>query len=73
MIHRERHARRVEGLLERFPIAGIVGARQVGKTTLALGIAGRWEGTTRFLDLENPLDLAQLEDPMLASGSAPSL
>lgn len=65
MIHRERHADRVEGLLERFPVVGIIGARQVGKTTLAQGIAGRWRGPTRLFDLENPLDLAQLADPML--------
>ncbi len=65
MIHRERHAGRVEGLLQRFPVVGIIGPRQVGKTTLAQGIAARWEGPTRFFDLENPLDLAQLADPML--------
>lgn len=73
MIHRERHAARIEQLLDRFPVVGIVGARQVGKTTLASRISGRWQGATTFFDLENPLDLAQLEDPMLALRSLTGL
>jgi predicted AAA+ superfamily ATPase len=66
VIHRRRHLDRVSGLLERFPVVGIVGARQVGKTTLARQLA---EGDSRpvtFFDLEDPGDLARLADPMLA-------
>jgi uncharacterized protein len=52
-----------------------LGPRQVGKTTLAqMYIEQYFPGQeTRFFDLENPLDLAQLENPMLAlsSTSAP--
>lgn len=66
MIARERHADRVQDLLLRFPVVGIIGARQVGKTTLAQRIADRFEALARRFDLENPLDLAQLADPMLA-------
>ena len=42
----------------------ILGARQVGKTTLALDLLGERRGE-RF-DLEDPADLARLEDPMTA-------
>ena len=58
--------RRVRGLLVRNPIVGIVGARQVGKTTLAELVARGFEGDTAFFDLESPEDLARLSDPMLA-------
>ena len=34
-ITRPRHSSRLEGLLERHPVMEILGARQVGKTTLA--------------------------------------
>jgi len=50
--------------LRDFPVAAILGARQVGKTTLALDLLQRRRGK-RF-DLEDPADLARLEDPMAA-------
>ena len=66
MIHRRRHLDRVSSLLERFPVVGVIGARQVGKTTLARQLARQQSDTTTFLDLEDPGDLARLADPMLA-------
>lgn len=66
MIHRHRHLDRVSGLLERFPVVGLIGARQVGKTTLARQISEKQPGKVAFFDLENPGDLARLADPMLA-------
>lgn len=57
---------RLVGLLGRFPVVGIVGPRQVGKTTLARAIAKQSEGPTTLFDLENPGDVARLTDPMLA-------
>src|ERR1700719_4690574 len=39
MIDREFHARQITCLLKRFPVVAILGARQVGKTTLAASIA----------------------------------
>lgn len=54
------------GLLRRHPVVGIVGARQVGKSTLARQIARRSGRSTTFFDLENPEDQARLADPMLA-------
>jgi predicted AAA+ superfamily ATPase len=66
VIDRALHASRVIALLKRFPVVAILGARQVGKTTLASLIAPAIsERSTRF-DLENPADLARLSDPMLA-------
>ena len=66
MIERKSHITAVTDLLKRFPVVTILGARQVGKTTLAADVArARTAKTTRF-DLENPTDLARLSDPMLA-------
>lgn len=65
MIDRGFHARQVTRLLQRFPVVAILGARQVGKTTLANSIVSSTEDSVRF-DLENPADLARLADPMLA-------
>lgn len=43
LIERERHREKLEGLLERHPVVGILGARQVGKTTLARQLAARFD------------------------------
>lgn len=62
----------VEGHLSLFPAVGLLGPRQVGKTTLARAIAeapaedsdggpGR-SGGGLYLDLENPADLARLTE-----------
>jgi predicted AAA+ superfamily ATPase len=50
--------------LRDFPVVAILGARQVGKTTLALDLLEERKGQ-RF-DLEDPIDLARLDDPMTA-------
>lgn len=47
------------------PICAILGARQVGKTTLARQFATEYPGKVEFFDLENPIHLASLETPML--------
>src|SRR5437667_12577441 len=65
MIQRESELRTVQTLLRRHPVVAIVGARQVGKTTLARQVAAA-SGAVTFFDLENPEDLARLSDPMLA-------
>ena len=53
-------------LVRRHPVVGIIGARQVGKTTLARQLATRMAESVFYYDLENPEDLAKLSDPMLA-------
>jgi len=65
MIERDLHARQITGLLKRFPVVAILGARQVGKTTLAASIAPTVSNRISRFDLENPSDLARLADPML--------
>ena len=53
----------VRSALARQAAVGIIGPRQVGKTTLALKIA---EGRPSvYLDLESPQDRAQLQEPEL--------
>jgi len=48
-------------LLSVFPVTAILGPRQCGKTTLARTLAA-----AAYFDLENPRDLARLEQPQLA-------
>ena len=55
---------RLRLLLREFPVVALLGARQVGKTTLARQLAATRARTTWF-DLENPADLARLDDPGL--------
>ena len=47
-------------LLAAFPVTAILGARQVGKSTLAASL-----GAPHYFDLENPRDLARLAEPQL--------
>ncbi len=66
MLIRERHLERLPGLLRRHPVVTILGARQIGKTTLARQLLERVEGPATVFDLEDPLDLARLDEPQLA-------
>ena len=52
-------------LLEYFPVVGILGARQVGKTTLVKEIAGKLDLNTIYIDLESTSDLVKLTEPEL--------
>lgn len=54
------------------PICAILGARQVGKTTLAHQFASTYQGSVEFFDLENPIHLASLENPMLTLSKFPN-
>jgi hypothetical protein len=65
-IARRLHLERVELLLRQSPVVALLGARQIGKTTLARELAGRRKGSVRFFDLEDARDVAELETPMLA-------
>ena len=51
--------------LEYFPVLGITGPRQVGKTTLSREIAKVIEKETIYIDLENPDDISKLSEPTL--------
>lgn len=65
-MQRKSYLKEIHTLLSIHPICAILGPRQVGKTTLAnMYIEQYFKDNTRFFDLENPLHLAQLENPML--------
>lgn len=49
--------------LGRSPVVGLIGPRQVGKTTLAYALAEGQSPPPVFLDLERPADRARLADP----------
>jgi hypothetical protein len=65
-IERAAHLDLLERLLRERPVVALLGARQVGKTTLSRAVARRWRGPTTHFDLEDPRDLRQLEEPTLA-------
>ena len=65
MIERRQETDTLHGLLKRHPVVGIIGARQVGKTTLARFFLKESQQKSSYFDLENPEDIARLADPML--------
>ncbi len=66
VIEREEHLQRLRSLTRQFPVVGILGARQVGKTTLARQLVESHRGPVTYFDLESAEDLARIADPMLA-------
>lgn len=64
MINRETQSE-IVSLMRRFPAVGILGPRQIGKTTLALQIAKTLNPKPIYLDLESISDLAKLTEPQL--------
>lgn len=66
MFARHNEVNLVLDALTTYPAVGIIGARQVGKTTLAGMVSRKWSGPVHHFDLENSEDLARLFDPMLA-------
>ena len=48
-----------------FPVVGLIGARQVGKTTLARALVRGERQPVTLFDLEDPTDEAKLADPKL--------
>ena len=65
MIDRRQEIDTLHGLLKHHPVVGIIGARQVGKTTLARILVKETHQKTSYFDLESPEDRARLADPML--------
>ena len=64
-VRRRRHLRRLTLLLRESPVVALLGARQIGKSTLARQLVAARRGPTTWFDLENPVDLARLADPGL--------
>lgn len=52
---------KLQQYLSQFPAVALLGPRQVGKTTLAKNLGKNTDSI--YLDLENPQDIAKLEDP----------
>lgn len=63
MIPRPRHLLALQAKFLHFPVVAMLGARQVGKTTLSKELAKEWEGPAHHFDLEDPDDQARLGDP----------
>ena len=68
MIQRSDHETTILHLLAQFPVVALLGARQVGKTTLARMISCGQPGPVHSFDLEDPTDRSRLGDPKLALG-----
>lgn len=66
MFKRDTHLEHLRTLLTEFPVVGLIGARQVGKTTLARQLAASIEGPVTHFDLESSRDLGRLQDPLFA-------
>lgn len=66
MIQRPAHLQALRRLVSHNPVVALLGARQVGKTTLARQLARSRHGLTHFFDLESIADLSRLADPLLA-------
>ena len=66
-MQRKKYLQEIELEFRVHPVCALLGPRQVGKTTLAkMYAAVHPEKNIHFFDLENPLDLARLENPILA-------
>ena len=52
-------------LLDFAPVLGIIGSRQVGKTTLSRQLSRELNKPVHYLDMEDPNDRERLSDPML--------
>lgn len=63
-IPRSLYPQLLEGL-QTFPVVGLVGPRQVGKTSMARELAAQFGKGAVMLDLERPSDLAKLAEPEL--------
>jgi predicted AAA+ superfamily ATPase len=57
--------------LDRSRIVTLIGPRQCGKTTLAREFLP--EGSANYFDLEDPISLSRLDEPMTALGSLKGL
>lgn len=66
-ILRKKELETLESRLKEVPVVALLGPRQCGKTTLARQFARQHSSTpAHFFDLEDPRDLARLENPTLA-------
>ncbi len=63
---RKHFLNKINDQLRIHPVCALLGPRQVGKTTMARHYAEEhFPGGVHFIDLDDPIDLARLENPML--------
>jgi predicted AAA+ superfamily ATPase len=60
MINRKQDLKKIRELIREFSATAILGARQIGKTTIARQIKADY-----YFDLENPRDIIKFENPQL--------
>jgi hypothetical protein len=65
LIERTHHIHQLLDVLHDYPVVAILGARQVGKTTLSRQFVQHLPGPVTVFDLEDPRHLERLDDPML--------
>ncbi len=73
LVPRTGHLAEVERLLRRYRVVALLGARQVGKSTLARQVVERYRGERDFLDLEQPSGLRALDRPEAFLGAKTGL
>ncbi|QVL52589.1 MAG: AAA family ATPase [Cyanobium sp. M30B3] len=56
----------LEAALARSPVVAVLGPRQCGKTTLARQLVPA--ASANYFDLEDPISLARLDQPLTAHG-----
>ena len=54
--------KQIKKLIQHFPAVGIVGPRQVGKTTLVKSLTSELEKSVNYFDLESPKSLSLIKD-----------
>ncbi|MFT5134487.1 MAG: putative AAA+ superfamily ATPase [Gammaproteobacteria bacterium] len=67
MIERKKWYEQIKGILSRSRVGILAGPRQCGKTTLARQFVP--ENSANYFDLEDPLSLARLDEPITALGA----
>jgi len=67
-ITRHQYLKKLHSSVENYPVTALVGPRQSGKTTLARAFIGEYskDAKIHYMDLENPRDLAVLDNPLSA-------
>lgn len=65
MIDRIEYVQKIEKGFVGHKVVGLLGARQVGKTTIARQFASRFKGKVHFFDLEEPLNAERFLNPRL--------
>ncbi len=73
MFGRIDHLDAIRHQLRRQPVVGLLGPRQVGKTTVARALAEGAGRSTSYFDLEDPASVRRLDDEATALGAARGL